>query len=209
MKPALVALLGGCIIAQTGCMTYPARPADQRPASWARAVSLTPAVANLHQVDQGIYRSAQLDQDGMSALGQLPVRTVINLRPLHRDPQVPAGVSVVNVPVWTIRPTTGQIVTVLALTTDPARQPVLIHCRHGADRTGLMVAAYRVVVQGWPKSAAIAEMQQGGFGFHTVFGNLPRIIMALDVDRMRQQLQQQNRLQDARTGLKNMNEAPV
>lgn len=42
---------------------------------------------------------------------------------------------------------------------------VYFHCLHGVDRTGFMAAAYRVLVQGWTKEAAIAEMID--LGFHT------------------------------------------
>ena len=43
--------------------------------------------------------------------------------------------------------------------------PVLVHCKHGADRTGCIVALYRIVFQSWSKEAAIDEMHNGGYGF--------------------------------------------
>jgi hypothetical protein len=67
------------------------------------------------------------------------------------------------------------------IATDPARQPVLVHCRRGADRTGAMVAIYRVVVEGWTKADAIDEMTRGGYGFRPVWQNLVRYIEDLDV----------------------------
>ncbi|HEX7917405.1 hypothetical protein [Rudaea sp.] len=50
---------------------------------------------------------------------------------------------------------------------------MLIHCWHGADRTGVVCAAYRMVVQGWSKADARAEMFDGGFGYHAVWRNIP------------------------------------
>jgi protein tyrosine/serine phosphatase len=41
---------------------------------------------------------------------------------------------------------------------------VLIHCKHGLDRTGLVAAMYRIVAQGWSKQAALDEMEHGGYG---------------------------------------------
>ena len=49
-----------------------------------------------------------------------------------------------------------------------ASGPVLVHCLHGSDRTGTIVAMYRIVEQGWTREAAIAEMTGGGYGYHAV-----------------------------------------
>ena len=73
----------------------------------------------------------------------------------------------------------------LRVVADPARVPVFVHCSHGADRTGAMTAAYRVVVQGWDKEEAIREMIQGGFGYHTLWDNLPATIRKLDVPALK------------------------
>ncbi len=74
----------------------------------------------------------------------------------------------------------------LQLVRDPNNQPVLLHCKHGADRTGMMVAIYRVVEQGWSKQAAIAEMTQGGFGYHPIWSNLIRYIENMDTPSLNQ-----------------------
>ena len=63
--------------------------------------------------------------------------------------------------------------------------PVLVHCQHGADRTGTMCAVYRIAVDGWTKKEAIREMRDGGFNFHEVWQNLPRWIEDLDVESIR------------------------
>ena len=46
---------------------------------------------------------------------------------------------------------------------------VLVHCYHGADRTGLIVASYRVIYQHWDLNEAKREMQQGPYGYHSVW----------------------------------------
>jgi len=43
------------------------------------------------------------------------------------------------------------------------RPNTFIHCEHGQDRTGLVVACYRVRVQHWTKAAAEKEMLAHGF----------------------------------------------
>ena len=43
---------------------------------------------------------------------------------------------------------------------DKQPKPVYVHCRSGQNRTGVMVAAYRVIVEGLSRDAAIAEMRR-------------------------------------------------
>ena len=97
----------------------------------------------------------------------------------------------VELPLDTWDVSDAQILQFLKIATDPKRQPLLVHCRHGADRTGTMVAAYRVVVQGWSKDQALAEMQEGGFGYHPIWVNLVHRIKALPVEQMRAALKHQ------------------
>ncbi|RYZ83219.1 MAG: hypothetical protein EOO68_33290 [Moraxellaceae bacterium] len=49
---------------------------------------------------------------------------------------------------------------------------VLVHCQHGSDRTGLVIAMYRIIYQHWPIEHAKQEMKQGGFGFHPIWVNI-------------------------------------
>ena len=65
----------------------------------------------------------------------------------------------------------------LAVVNDPANQPIFVHCQHGADRTGFMVAAYRVLRQGWDCGSAVAELHT--FGFHRIWGYIPVRLRAL------------------------------
>jgi tyrosine-protein phosphatase SIW14 len=51
-----------------------------------------------------------------------------------------------------------------------APAPVLVHCQHGEDRTGLIVAAYRVMVSGWDKNKAMAEALHFGYRDWLNFG---------------------------------------
>lgn len=40
---------------------------------------------------------------------------------------------------------------------------IYVHCEHGVDRTGMVIAAYRILVQEWPVEQAIKEMLDNGF----------------------------------------------
>jgi hypothetical protein len=84
-------------------------------------------------------------------------------------------------------PEAEEVVRFLKIVTDPRRTPVLVHCQHGADRTGTMIAVYRIAVQGWSKAEAIREMTLGGFGYHPIWSLLPIWVQALDIDRIKAQ----------------------
>ena len=56
---------------------------------------------------------------------------------------------------------------------------------HGADRTGMMSAVYRVAIQGWTKEEGLKEMKEGGFGFHRTWDNLLEWFEKLDIDEMK------------------------
>ncbi len=180
-----------------GCATAPA-PAGERPAHWATPVA-APGVPNLYRVNASLYRSAQPTRDGIAGVddgarlvnGDLPIKTVVSLRTFGTDDSIDAGSSTltfVRIPAQSWHPEDDDVVQFLRIANDPTRQPVLVHCRRGADRTGAMVAIYRVVVEGWTKADAINEMTQGGYGFHPVWRNLIRYIGDLDVDAIRAQV---------------------
>jgi protein tyrosine/serine phosphatase len=58
--------------------------------------------------------------------------------------------------------------------TDPEAQPVFVHCMHGEDRTGIVLAVYRMDVDGWSNAEAEAEMQ--AFGFNDVWRDLKKFV---------------------------------
>ena len=66
--------------------------------------------------------------------------------------------------------------------------PVLVHCHHGADRTGLIIALYRLLSQGWSREAAIDELIHGGYGFHPIWANIPRYLQSADLSDLRSRI---------------------
>jgi protein tyrosine phosphatase (PTP) superfamily phosphohydrolase (DUF442 family) len=137
---------------------------------WAQPLD-EPGLPNLYRVSDELYRGAQPTAEGMQRLKEMGVRTVVNLRSFHsdRDEIGETGLGYEHITMKAYHPEDKEVVRFLRIVNDPARQPVFVHCQHGADRTGLMAAVYRVAVQGWTKDQAIAEMTRGGFGFHDVF----------------------------------------
>jgi len=161
-------------------------PAPIRPTSWAQPMMLQ-GVPNLHKVSDNLYRSAQPTAEGMLSLKQMGIRTIVNLRSFHsdRDEIGNSGLEYEHIYMKAWHPEREDVVRFLQIVTNPERTPVLVHCMHGADRTGSMSALYRIAVQGWTKEEAVREMTEGGFNFHAVFDNLPEWIQELDMESIR------------------------
>jgi len=165
-----------------------ADPPAERPKSWAEPTTLA-GVPNLHKVSDTLYRSAQPTGEGMTSLKAQGVQTIVNLRSFHsnREKIGNTGLASEHIFMKTWHPEREEAVRFLQIVTNPKRTPVLVHCQHGADRTGTMCAIYRVAVQGWTKEEAIREMTQGGYGFHEIWPNLPAWIKALDIEALRKE----------------------
>jgi protein tyrosine/serine phosphatase len=124
---------------------------------------------NFAKVSDVLFRGAQPTAEGMRALKAMGVKTVVSLRMAHSDRDMLAGTELqylrISAKAW--HPEDEDVARVLKIIEDPKNQPVFVHCQHGADRTGTMVAAYRMVEQGWTKEEAAAELPN--FGYHPVW----------------------------------------
>lgn len=157
----------------------------ERPAEWARPV-VSERLNNFWQVNPWLYRSAQPYVDGFRELQQRGIGEVLDLRLYHLDvPAEDTRLTLHRSPMFAADIDEKRVISALQVIAN-ARQPVLVHCLHGSDRTGLVVAMYRVVCQDWSKQQAIEEMVNGGYGYHTLFGNIPGFIEKVDVAAVRQ-----------------------
>ncbi len=160
----------------------------QRPSEWAQPMQRE-GLPNLFRVSPVLYRGAQPEKEGFPALQAMGIKTVVSLRALHGDRSLLRSTALdyerIRFSTWD--PEEEQMVHFLRIVTDPRRQPVFVHCQHGADRTGTMIALYRIAVEGWDKEAAIREMTEGGYGFHSIWAHLPVFIRNLDVEKIRLQ----------------------
>jgi len=184
-RASLATLLAlGCATAQAD-EPRPPSVAGARPARWAVPVD-EPGLPNLHRVSDVYYRGAQPTAGGMRELEKLGVKTVVNLRAVHSDRDEIGDTKLeyehISFKAWHAED--EDVVRFLRIVTDPARQPVFVHCQHGADRTGTMTALYRIAVEGWSKEDAIAEMTGGGYGFHAMWKNLVEYVRNVDVERL-------------------------
>lgn len=164
-----------------------ARAADtsaNRPEQWAQPVEKQ---YNLYQMSPTLYRSALPDKGAVPLLEKLKVGTVINFLPESDSSWLSSpGINQVQLPYRTNHVDDVDVLKALrTIQSAEAQGPVLMHCKHGSDRTGLMSAMYRVVVQGWSKEEALNEMTQGGFGDSSHFKDGIRYMMQADVDKLR------------------------
>lgn len=167
---------------------------DRKKDNWAQSIKLD-GVPNLHKVTENLYRSAQPSAKGIKELKKLGIKTVVNLRSFHSDKDEIGNIGLIYEHIYmkAWHPENKEIIQFLRIVTDKNKTPVLVHCQHGADRTGTMCAIYRIIVCGWTKDGAIQEMIQGGFGFHGVWDNLIKYIKDLDVEKIKQQLKLNNK----------------
>ena len=156
-------------------------------------------ISNFSKVNDFLYRGGRPKPADLSYLQSLKVRTVINLQggdlnnPRYRafmkrwEPgeltsaiaaemnlSESLGLLFFSKPLDAIDPVSNEddarIDEILAIMGDPATQPVFVHCEHGVDRTGLIIALYEVNYMGMSPDDAYNEWRASGHkGIGTVF----------------------------------------
>ena len=126
-------------------------------------------VHNFHQVNDSVYRGAQPSKEGFQSLAHLGIKTVIDLRSgggRSRDEQKvveAAGMRYIVLPFHGFEaPSDAQISKALAVLNDASAGPVFVHCRRGADRTGTVIACYRISHDHWDNAKALQEAASDG-----------------------------------------------
>jgi protein tyrosine phosphatase (PTP) superfamily phosphohydrolase (DUF442 family) len=144
-----------------------------------------PGLPGLARVDEGLWRSAQPTAEGFRTAKSMGIRTVVDLRGAKEDPASARSADVDLVVIRTGSESLDEddVVAFLKVAMDPARRPVLVHCRSGHDRTGAMVAAYRRVAMGWPKEQALSEMRRMGADPRN--DHLRKVVRRLDPEKVR------------------------
>jgi protein tyrosine/serine phosphatase len=160
-----------------------------RPLEWAQPM-LGIELDNFYRLSDEVYRSKQPDDEEMAALEELGMRSILNLREYHSDEDDArgTGLELYHVPVNAGEIDDGFVLAALRAIAQ-AEKPILIHCWHGSDRTGVVAAMYRMVFQNWPREQAIDEFVNGGFGYHASFyPNIERYLKRVDIEAIRRQV---------------------
>ncbi|SEQ87134.1 Dual specificity phosphatase, catalytic domain [Pseudomonas sp. NFACC02] len=174
----------------TLALSGPARADDSlptptvRPSQWAQPID---PHYNLYRITPTLYRSRQPDAAAQPLLEQLGVHTVVNfIKQSDNKWLSDPSIAQVQIPLQTVHVDDADMIESLrAIQNAQQNGPVLIHCKHGLDRTGLVAAMYRIVVQGWSKQAALDEMEHGGYGDEDNLKHGIDYINKVDVDALR------------------------
>jgi tyrosine-protein phosphatase SIW14 len=131
-----------------------------------------PGIENFHQVDAHVYRGAQPTEEGIQYLAKVGVKTVIDLRAAdgrsRKEEQlvIAAGMKYINVPMSGLTPPTqAEIGRILEVLENDSAGGVFVHCKRGADRTGAVIASYRIDHDGWDNPRALSEAMADGMSF--------------------------------------------
>lgn len=134
---------------------------------------------NFREVNASIVRTGRPTEKGLTKLkNERGIKTIINLEDSASNVKKEAawaqklGIEYKSFPTDSFsRPDDTKVAEILDLLSDQTRYPILIHCKHGEDRTGMMVGLFRVFAEQWTPKAAYQEMLD--LGFH-------KILWALD-----------------------------
>lgn len=129
-----------------------------------------------------LHRGGQPNVMGLNELESKGIRTIIHLRE-PKLKQYQGQLKRFFIPFNPYQPKDKVVIEFLKVIGNQEHHPVFVHCFHGADRTGMLCAIYRIVVQKWDKEKAIEEMKK--YGFHFWHKNLIDYIRMLDIESIK------------------------
>ena len=178
---ALLAAAGcAAILLAAGCsISHSDRPVDPET-----------GVLNFTKVSDGLWRGGQPSAESFAKLKTMGVRTVVSLRTFDVDQRLLEGLGFkyLHISFKAGHPETEDVVAFLKTVEDPANRPVFVHCKWGTDRSGMMTAVYRIVVEGWSKEEALDEMRT--MGFNEAWDSISDYVERLDVPALHERLRE-------------------
>lgn len=131
-------------------------------------------IRNFSRVDAHIYRGAAPSEAGLKDLRALHITIDLDLREpgeaetRERVEATQLGMEYVNIPMPPLSaPTQDEMKRALALllAADAGSGRIFVHCRRGKDRTGTVIACYRIEHDGWTNRRAFGEAKQHGISW--------------------------------------------
>ncbi len=138
----------------------------------AKKLKLT-GVPNFGEVTPYLYRGAQPSVQGFQGLANMGIGIVVDARLSHKTSEkkvvTAAGMQYISIPWHWMFPKAKAMAQFLAVLRENPKKKIFVHCRLGDDRTGMMIAAYRMAVDNWTAEEAFAEMMQFGMNRRICF----------------------------------------
>jgi protein tyrosine phosphatase (PTP) superfamily phosphohydrolase (DUF442 family) len=152
-------------------LSTPASPAHVEATGKVPSIVAVPGIPNFHQVNDHVFRGGQPAAEAWPSLARLGVKSVIDLRredehstAAEAQAVAAAGMNYFNVPMkGVVAPANEQIARVLELLN--SQDLVFVHCKRGADRTGAVIACYRIAHDGWERKQALNEAKSLGMAW--------------------------------------------
>jgi tyrosine-protein phosphatase SIW14 len=171
VNASIVAVLAAmmCTVAYAQQPESPAPSAAASPARTERAPGREirlEGVPKFGEVTPTLYRGSQPKKEGFAKLAEFGITIVVDLRgsrDKEREEVTKLGMQYVAIPWRCFNPEDKDFAQFLALLRKNPGGKVFVHCNTGIDRTGMMIAAYRIAEQGWTAAEARKEMDAYGF----------------------------------------------
>ncbi len=127
-----------------------------------------PGLHNFGQINPTLFRGERPTEEGLACLAKMGVTIVISLEGKYKDLHKPVerlGMQYISM-FWECSfPQDHTFAKFLQLLRDNPGKKVFVYCHYGDDRTGMMIAAYRIAEQNWSAKEAKEEMKAFGFDF--------------------------------------------
>lgn len=153
------------LVATIPALAQPVAPTDLKPAS-------RNGLHNFGQLNDHVYRGAQPSSAGFAELAKLGVKTIVDLREtgsrsVSEQKIVEAdGMKYVSIPLDGYgAPSNETVLKLIGFLDEKSAGPVFVHCRRGADRTGTILACYRIAHDHWENAKALAEAKTFGMSW--------------------------------------------
>ena len=144
---------------------------------------------NFHIVTpEKVYRSSQPDRKEFISLELHGCKSVLNLRTAHSDLPKIAGLKLKEHRLKCHKIGRTDIIRAMKMLRD-AEMPILIHGCKGSDRTGVVVAAYRIVFEDWSVEEALKEFKDPANGKHRyIYRKFPKLIRHTDWENVKKEV---------------------
>ena len=198
LRATVYAVVLSLLVSTTGCKfghPYPDSPYTPKLVNGSKPKNHHPpeqltihgvyGVEKLAKVSDILYRGEQPRRKGFQRLQRMGIKTVVNTRNFHSDRWNMHGTGLryyaIPYPAW--RTTDEDVVAFIKIMENTENHPVFVHCRIGVDRSGLMVAIYRVIFEGWSREDAIEEMKY--YGYNAWLGNMLEYLEKVDFEKIK------------------------